>query len=99
MATSWGQLGDIERKRGHWDAAERLYRKSMGLSQELGSTWHLAHNHYDFAQLERQRGNPQQAETYYTIAHQLFTQLGAAKDLEKIEQEWQADSPPHPPQP
>ncbi|WP_072621858.1 hypothetical protein [Spirulina major] len=29
------------------------------------------------------------AQHHYTTAHQLYTQLGAAKDLEHIQQEWQ----------
>jgi hypothetical protein len=28
------------------------------------------------------------AQHHYAIAHHLFTQLGAQKDIEKIEQEW-----------
>jgi hypothetical protein len=33
--------------------------------------------------------NHPQALHHYTIAHQLFTQLGTMKDIEKIEQEWE----------
>jgi hypothetical protein len=36
MATSWGLLGDIERNRGNWDEAERLYRQSLEVETELG---------------------------------------------------------------
>jgi hypothetical protein len=41
-------------------------------------------------QLEHKRHNPTAAHTHYTTAHTLYTQLGAAKDLERIEQEWNA---------
>jgi hypothetical protein len=35
------------------------------------------------AQLETKRHNPTAAQTHYTTAHTLYTQLGAAKDGEK----------------
>jgi hypothetical protein len=35
--------------------------------------------------LELKRHDPTAAQTHYTIANTLYTQLGAAKDLEKIE--------------
>jgi hypothetical protein len=56
--------------------------------QDLGMIWHIAETNYDLAQLYRAKANPQLAQQHYTTAHQLFTQLGAMKDLEKIEQEW-----------
>jgi hypothetical protein len=43
---------------------------------------------YDLARLERQRNNPELAQQHYNTAHQIFQQLGAAKDLERIEREW-----------
>ncbi|MCT7975547.1 tetratricopeptide repeat protein, partial [Laspinema olomoucense] len=36
MASSWGLLGDIQRNRGNWDEAERLYQQSLQLRTELG---------------------------------------------------------------
>jgi tetratricopeptide (TPR) repeat protein len=38
MATCWGVLGNIERNRGNWDEAERLYRQSL----ELRQNWAIA---------------------------------------------------------
>jgi hypothetical protein len=38
--------------------------------------------------LQLKRHNPSAALTHYTTAH--TAQLGAAKDLERIEQEWNA---------
>ena len=90
MASSWGQLGDIERNRGNWEEAERLYCQSLQLRTELGDRYKIAEANYDFAQLWRKRGNPDKAQEYYTTAHQLYQQLGATKDLEQIEREWNA---------
>jgi hypothetical protein len=39
-------------------------------------------------ELHRQRGNLLEAETHYALAHQLYTELGAMKELERIEREW-----------
>ena len=91
MATSWGCLGDIAQNRGQWDEAEHLYRQSLAVREDLGDRAGIAETNYDLAQLERQRGNTTLAETFYTTAHQLYQTLGAAKDLERIEQEWGSD--------
>jgi len=47
--------------------------------------------HYDLAQLYRKRNNPELAQQYYNSAHQIFQQLGATKNLEKIDREWESD--------
>jgi tetratricopeptide (TPR) repeat protein len=88
MATSWGVLGDIERNRGNWNAAESLYRQSLQLHEELGDSYKTAVNFSDFALLEKQRGNLTLAQQYYDQAKTIYQQLGAAKDLESIETEW-----------
>jgi len=91
LAEIWGGLGETELGRGNLDKAESLLKEALGKMQGLGMTWHIAETHYRLFQLERRRGNPEKAQAYYSTAHQLFTQLGAAKDLEKIEHEWYAD--------
>jgi len=88
MASCWGLLGDIERKRGNWDAAESLYRQSLNLATDLNYTWQMAHSNYDLAQLYRATDNSTLAQQHYQTAHQLFTQIGAKKEVEKIEKEW-----------
>jgi tetratricopeptide (TPR) repeat protein len=84
----WGVLGDIERDRGNWDAAESLYRQSLQLSTELGGLDLIAEGNFDFALLEKQRGNLTLAKQYYNKAKTIYQQLGAIKDLEFIEKEW-----------
>jgi len=88
MATSIGCLGENELGRGNLDAAEPLLQEALAKMQELGMTWHIGETNYDLAQLYRQRNNPELAQQHYNTAHQIFQQLGAAKDLEKIEREW-----------
>lgn len=91
IAISIGCLGETELGRGNLDKAEPLLKEALGKMQELGMTWHIAETNYDLAQLKRQRGNSEKAQEYYDTAHQIFTQLGAAKDIEKIEREWQGE--------
>ena len=91
MATSIGCLGENELGRGNLDAAEPLLQEALAKMQELGMTWHIAETNYDLALLYRKRNNPELAQQYYNTAHQIFEQLGAAKDLERIDREWESD--------
>ncbi len=55
----------------------------------LGMTWHIAETNYRLMQLHRAKNNPTLAQHHYQAAHQLYSQLGAKKDLEKIDREWE----------
>jgi TolA-binding protein len=90
MASSWGGLGENELGRGNLDVAETLFAEALKQMQELGMTWHIAETNYRLMQLELKRNNPDRAHQHYQTAHQLYSQLRAAKDLEKIEREWNA---------
>ena len=83
-----GSLGENELGRGNLDTAEQLLTEALGKMQKLGMTWHIAEVNYCFARLERKRGNTVVAQQHYDTAHQIFQQLGAAKELEKIDREW-----------
>jgi hypothetical protein len=48
---------------------------------------------WDLARLELRKSNQPLAEQHYQTAHQMFSELGAAKDLERIEREWSALQP------
>jgi tetratricopeptide (TPR) repeat protein len=81
-------LGENEIGRGNVDTAEQLLTEALGKMQKLGMTWHIAEVNYYFARLERKRDNTEVAQQHYDTAHQIFQQLGAAKDLERIDREW-----------
>ncbi len=57
--------------------------------QELNMSYEITEAYYGLARLERRRNNTELAQQHYNTAHQIFQQLGAAKDLERIEQEWE----------
>jgi Tfp pilus assembly protein PilF len=88
MATSIGCLGENELGRGNLEQAEILLKDALSQMESLGMTWDIAEAHAELAQLYRQQQNNPLAQHHYTTAHQLFTQLGAKKDIERIEQEW-----------
>ncbi|MFB2877522.1 tetratricopeptide repeat protein [Floridanema aerugineum] len=89
MANSIGCLGENELGKGNLDAAEPLLKEALEKMQELGMTWYIGEINYDLAQLYSQRNNTELAQQHYNTAHQIFQQLGAAKDLERIEREWE----------
>jgi tetratricopeptide (TPR) repeat protein len=88
IAISIGYLGENELARGNLDTAEQLLTEALGKMQKLGMTWNIAETNYDLARLERKRDNTEVAQQHYDTAHQIFQQLGAAKDLERIDREW-----------
>ncbi len=88
MAISLGCLGENELARGNLDTAEQLLTEALGKMQILGMTYEIAETNYDLARLERSRGNTEVAQQHYDTAHQIFQQLEAAKDLERIDREW-----------
>ncbi|MEP6581995.1 tetratricopeptide repeat protein [Microcoleus vaginatus GB2-A3] len=88
MAKSIACLGENELGRGNLDTAEQLLTEALGKMQILGMTCYIAETNYDLARLERSRGNTEVAQQHYDTAHQIFQQLGAAKDLERIDREW-----------
>ncbi|MFB2880901.1 hypothetical protein [Floridanema aerugineum] len=72
------------------DKQTRLYiGEVLPMFEELQIQKSIAETNYDLAQLYRQRNNTELAQQHYNTAHQIFQQLGAAKDIEKIEREWE----------
>ncbi|MEG3847507.1 tetratricopeptide repeat protein [Microcoleus sp. herbarium19] len=83
-----GCLGENELGKGNLDTAEQLLIEALGQMQTLEMAWNIAEANYDLARLHRKRGNTELAQQHYDTAHQIFQQLGAGKDVEKIEKEW-----------
>lgn len=62
-----------------------MFIESLNQSTSLGMKDLMAETNGHLAQLYHAKNNPELAQQHYTIAHQLFTQLGAAKQIEKLE--------------
>jgi len=88
IAISTGCLGENELGKGNLDVAENYLTEALAQMKELGMTWHIAETNFDLAQLWRKRGNEAIAQQHYQKSHQIYQQLGAIKELERIEQEF-----------
>ncbi|MBS0016021.1 MAG: CHAT domain-containing protein, partial [Arthrospira sp. SH-MAG29] len=76
IAKSWGQLGSIQRNRGNWDEAERLYRQCLEVETELGDRSGMATSWGLLGDIQRNRGNWDEAERLYRQSLELRTELG-----------------------
>jgi CHAT domain-containing protein len=76
MATSWGVLGDIQRNRGNWDEAERLYQQCLEVMTELSDRSGMATSWGVLGDIQRNRGNWDEAERLYQQSLALRTELG-----------------------
>jgi tetratricopeptide (TPR) repeat protein len=88
IAIIWGCLGENELGRGNLDMAEEWLIKAVEKMKDLSMTWDIAETNWDLAQVYRSKPDHQKAQEHYEIAQQLFTELGAKKDLKKIETNW-----------
>ena len=89
MASLIGCLGKNEFGHGNLDQAEALLKQALSQMQQLGMVSEIAEINYDLAKLYRTKDNPTKAQEHYAIAHQMFTDLGAMKFVEKMEnEEW-----------
>jgi tetratricopeptide (TPR) repeat protein len=90
MASSWGCLGENELLRGNLATAETWLKQALTVFEELQMPDSLAEIHWDLARLERAKGDELQGQAHYAISHNLYSKLGATKNLERIEREWNA---------
>jgi len=90
LARSINSIREVELDRGNLDRAEEFLNDALTRFQELKYLMGVAEATFRIAQLWRKRGNPALAQHHYTTAVDIFTRLGAAKDLERIQQEWSA---------
>ena len=88
MAEITMNLGENELGKGNLDEAEKYLTEALAKMEELGMTQNIAETNFDLAQLWRQRGNEEIAQQHYQKSQQHYQKLGAMKDLERIEREW-----------
>ncbi len=88
IATTLGDLGKNELSRGNLDAAKILLLKALPAREKLKMTASIAETNWDLAQLYRAQGDEKRAQGHYSTARNLYTQLGADRDVEQIDTEW-----------
>ncbi|MDT9196378.1 tetratricopeptide repeat protein, partial [Limnospira sp. PMC 1245.20] len=82
--TSWGVLGDIQRNRGNWEEAERLYQQYLEVMTELGDRKGMASCWVSLGDIEKNRGNWDEAERLYQQSLALSTELGDRKGMADV---------------
>ncbi len=89
-AMALGNLGILYMTRGDLDRAEEMYRKSMELDEALGRKEGMASQYGNLGNLYQIRGEIDRAEEMYRKSLELFREVGAAPQIERVEQ-WLAD--------
>ena len=81
-------MGKVELNKGNLNLSERLLNKALAMAQQQKIASVMATVNFTLAQCWQRKGSLENAQRFYDIAHQMFQQLGAANDLDKIEREW-----------
>ncbi len=88
IAETIANLGRKELACGNLEKAESLLQDALLQMNLIGMKYEIAEVNWNLAQLELRKYNQPLATQYYQTAHRLFSELGAAKDLARIESEW-----------
>ena len=88
MASSIGSLGEVALSRENLDLAETLLNDALQRCTDLGNLKVMGECNFRLAQVWQKRENLTFAQQYYDKAKTIYQQLGAVKDLERIETEW-----------
>jgi tetratricopeptide (TPR) repeat protein/Cdc6-like AAA superfamily ATPase len=88
MAIAWRFQGKHELRQGNFEDAETLLKKALTAMDDLQMVDSIAETSWDLMRLYQAKCDKSQAQKYHSISLDLFTKLGAKKDLEKVESEW-----------
>ena len=80
-ADGWNQLGRLLYRTGDLNDAEAMYRKALGLNEELGSKEGVAIAHRNLGNVYSTRGDLDQAEAMYRKALGLSEELGRKEGM------------------
>jgi tetratricopeptide (TPR) repeat protein len=86
MARDYGNLGDVYRIRGDLDQAEAMHRKALELNRATGRKEGMANQYGNLGSIYRIRGDLDQAEVVYRRALTLFQEMGAAPQVEQVQE-------------
>ena len=85
IASDYGNLGNLYYTRGDLEKAEEYYLKSLVLEEALGRKEGMANAHTNLGILHAKRGDMDLACENWAKALDLFTQIGIARMVEKVE--------------
>ena len=80
-------LGVINAGRQEWATAKSYLKKSIQITRKFKSPLCEAEAHFEFGRMLKQKRNIKSAKKQYELALNLFNQLNAEKEIEKVKQE------------
>jgi tetratricopeptide (TPR) repeat protein len=83
------KLGEAEIKAGNLEIAREVLQKALRIVDSCHMTKQIALVNYHLAKVEQLLHNTDLALDYYASACDIFQSLGAARELKRIQQEWQ----------
>jgi tetratricopeptide (TPR) repeat protein len=78
-------LAECDRLQGKFDTALPLHREAIEILENIGAKCDLAEAYYQLGLTQQKIGNPESQENF-TKAIELFNDIGAPKQVEKVEQ-------------
>jgi predicted negative regulator of RcsB-dependent stress response len=83
------KLGASELNAGNFEVAREVLQQALQIVDEWGMIKYIALANYHLARLERSLQNTDLAETYFSTAYDIFLNLGATRELMRIQRVWQ----------
>ena len=93
MASDYSNLGVILRHGGDLEGAEAMHRKALAIDEELGCKEGMAYNYGNLGVIAVQRGDAAEGRRLWTLARELYAQMGATPRAERV-QGWLDELPP-----
>lgn len=81
---NYGIICRVEKK---WDEAEKWFRESLKILEELNMPFDQAANRFEFAIMYREKGDKVQAIVLLKEAEKIFEDIGSTEDLQKVRNE------------
>lgn len=79
-------LGQLATTMGNWEDAQRHFEDALAFDEKIGARPWLARTQYEYADMLRERGQPDDHENAQGLANQalaVFEELGMPKDVER----------------
>lgn len=83
------KLGEAVLNAGNPEVAREVLQEALKLVDRCGMMKHVASVNYHLARLERSLHNLDQANAYFTTACDILQNLGAKRELNRIQRSWQ----------
>jgi tetratricopeptide (TPR) repeat protein len=89
IGETYVKLGEAELNAGNFEVAREVLQQALQIVDEWGMMKYIALANYHLARLERSLQNNDLAATYFSTACDIFLNLGAVRELVRIQRAWQ----------